>query len=520
MKKYTLITLATIVTLTAGICIAQTDDSNIDAPAGPGPTGATNSYSAINATSQSNALQAIYARSATYPVSMDYSKTSDQLMATIGLASMNKDANISLGILSQARNVGTGSSTLTVKCVPQGNFLPATNYAGAVLTTPSASIRSATLTMDQYFGYMHAKGYRPLTANELLATVAQYPNSMGCMNIGYSGSSQTKGSMSAYGSAFELPNFLEPATATTTGAVAVSNLPFGSKIFVPTVSNGDAYSNAYSFKLVAPQMSQLSSPVGKTSFVLQKGVLIVVDPSVPVATTIKINALPTQSASQALGSSNRYVGLTGENYSVTVNYDSMPTNSAGASEAALSHDIPNNYSGDSRDLDDSKYSGTHNISVIFAVFRNPNTFTSVQYSSYIPSTSPWIDAPTARGLLIKWMTLPENSGYRFATSRELRWLNNQYPNKFPFVAALGSYNGNCDGWPILLTSTKGVSYTDFKYLDYRPCGNGWLSDSSKNPSLNGGNYTYLSSCWIKNTYNINEWRFALVPKSSYNPAGY
>lgn len=338
---------------------------------------------------------------------------------------------------------------------------------------PNATERSRQLyvkySLSDLYSAMKSKGYRPISIYELVALRKSYP-------------SLFSKSYSAYGSVVEL------GTSVELFKTMKKFLNFGLDPAPYLQSQGFA-------KYVMPIVSKSSVVMTKAAddsamingvYNLGATFVVVEDATSSVTTTIKKDKAPTTSAS----SGGYYTVLTGESYTVNVTYGTRPS-SLGMS---------------TRDTVSGDFTGTKSV--------------KIEMVSIVGKDG--MDFSAAKTLLDKM------DGYRPATALELYALNQQNPS-LHHIAALGSFNDQCSGYPTIIRKVflennrrvYKVMYTDLKLLDARGCGwpAAWVGDNkthSITDLIKETNKTRtaagLSACHNVNYAYLPEWKFAVVKK--------
>lgn len=388
----------------------------------------------------------------TYSVKVDYSKSISDLLTTLNIpnTSRSDEFNLNPTMFDDSK---TGQVQLDFQIVS----------AKTLFSTDSSLYGQFTpnKTIDAVMQKMHELGYRPATLKEFLAAAIAYPELI------------PKSMNKAWGSIIKLSNPIGVNNAVRT----INYSYYYPSVFSQTYSAGNYGPRTFILNgLETDSSGKIVASVPNTFFVVKD--------SVNSGAIISRNSLPTQSIKN---SSGNYAVLTGEKYTVTVDYSKSYSSIAAADTVSA----PN--------------SGSQNIEIELAAIRGGGRLTRENIMSILSTTFP---------------------NYRFATARELSSLNEAYKDKFDGVAAFGSYNTKCNGYPVIFKNqhlvpgraTNGTTggsgstvYSDKRFVDALDCTmpGEWVGDGKKHSITELPNY---SSCSTTNIDTL-QWKFALVKKN-------
>ncbi len=250
---------------------------------------------------------------------MHYNQTADCRLNAIGIGKAKRGEDLNMGLLETLAPVTNNTSAvLDFQLIPLsfGGSI-ASPEIRSLCQSSTANASPNTKNMAFFYCVVRALGYRPATSLESLAMLNKYvtngPTGVSSMKILY---------LQVSGAAVEIAT--PPISSCLIGAETVCRSLYTSGVvFTPsvTVPTGRRMNASGQYDVISPAMGigpaktfWTTSMPGQSAFTYT---MIIRDPSAPLATTQKIDALPTTAAMQVGGSPMPYyVSFTPDSYEI------------------------------------------------------------------------------------------------------------------------------------------------------------------------------------------------------------
>ncbi|MEI7463574.1 MAG: hypothetical protein WCK03_04250, partial [Candidatus Taylorbacteria bacterium] len=371
---------------------------------------------------------------------MHYNQTADCRLNAIGIGKAKRGEDLNMGLLETLAPVTNNASTvLDFQLIPLsfgGSIASPQIRSSCQSSTANASPN--TKNMAFFYCVVRALGYRPATSLESLAMLSKYvtngPPGFSSMKILY---------LQVSGAAVEI---VTPPVSSCVGTVCRSLYTSG-VVFTPSVSvpPGRRMNASGQYDVISPGMGigpaktfWTTSMPGQSAYTYT---MIVSDPSAPLATTQKIDALPTTAAMQGGGSSMPYyVSFTPDSYEI----NSVDSNGT-----------------------------SKKIKIEFLKITAPYMKEVLANGQPGPRSFPYMNPRIVKKTVDDYIT-SKGLKYREANVGELTALFNQVPNiaipksndgsgtvsGHEYIMAFGEPMNSCGGWPMIYSAVApAVLYT-------------------------------------------------------------
>jgi len=195
-------------------------------------------------------VPAAVAAPGTYPLTVNYGQTLDSVVAALAPTSVSD--YVSLGMFS---NTGSGQKNIVARVLTLAELFPnvtSTIDSGAISKCGCKQNILTNVTYDQFAAAIKAKGYRPITLQELVVLVTRYPQIYGSafgstikVNSVTTFSNTADGPYSGNKTGFSVP-FVSERTTTANGKSirTIGNTDISTNFIFATSKLGNIYANA------------------------------------------------------------------------------------------------------------------------------------------------------------------------------------------------------------------------------------------------------------------------------------